>query len=102
MPTAFISYRREGDRHQNAVLRLATALRDAGIEVTLDAFAQAEVFHGGGPDAGWPQWCEQQATTHRRVLVAASDGWFAAWSGTHPPGAGLGCAHEARTLQTRL
>lgn len=101
MTRVFISYRHEGDAHGAAVREFALALRAAGVTVVLDQLEQAERFRGGGPDEGWPAWCERQAAGGR-ALIVASPGWFRCYGGTENPGAGLGAAIEAAVLRQRV
>jgi hypothetical protein len=102
MSSVFISYRHEDDDHARAVRGLAEALRDAGAAVVLDQLAQGEEFRGGGPQEGWPAWCERNAERAQYVLGINSPGWSATWRGTAPAGEGLGCAAEIEILRDRL
>jgi hypothetical protein len=43
--------------------------------------------HPGGPDEGWPKWCEDCANKSVCVLIIAFEGWFAAYDKTAEPGA---------------
>lgn len=97
----FVSYRHEGPAHARAVRRLGELLRQAKIPVALDQFYLDE--HPGGPDAGgWPKWCEDCASESACVLIIASDGWFAAYHKSAPPGVGLGAATEADIIRQAL
>lgn len=96
----FISYRHESSEHYRAVRRLGELLRQAGIPVMLDQFYLEE--HPGGPDEGWPKWCEDCANESACVLIIASEGWFAAYNKTGPPGQGLGAATEADLFRQSL
>jgi hypothetical protein len=91
----FISYRHESPEHARAVRRLGELLKQINIPVELDQFFQDE--HPGGPDIGWPKWCEDNANKSACVLIIASQGWFAAYDKdeTTQPGKGLGAATEA-------
>jgi hypothetical protein len=89
----FISYRHEAPDHARAVRRLGELLRQAKIPVALDQFCLEE--QPGGPDAGWPKWCEDCANGSACVLIIASEGWFSAYEKTNSPGKGLGAAAEA-------
>lgn len=105
MPTVFLSYRHENDPHRARVRALAERLRREGgaaVTVILDQLAQAEDFHGGGPDVGWPPWSVRQSGQAERVLVVASGGWFRCYEGKEQPGTGLGAASEAGVIQQRL
>jgi hypothetical protein len=95
----FLSYRHESPEHARAVLRLGQLLRQAKIPVTLDRFYLDE--HPGGPNEGWPKWCDDCATKSACVLIIASEGWFAAYEKTPEPG-GLGSATEADLFRQAL
>ena len=91
----FISYRHENPEHARAVRRLGELLRQSEIQVALDQFLLDEYL--GGPDEGWPKWCEDCANDSACVLIIASEGWFAAYEKDEnaPKGTGLGAATEA-------
>lgn len=96
----FISYRHESPEHARTVRRLGELLRHAGVPVALDQFLLDE--HPGGPDAGWPKWCEDNANDSACVLIVGSQGWFDAYNKTAPPGVGLGAATEADLFRQDL
>jgi hypothetical protein len=96
----FISYRHESPEHARAVRRLGELLRQAAIPVALDQFLLDE--HPGGPDLGWPRWCEDCANQSACVLIIGSEGWFSAYEQTAPPGLGLGAATEAVLFRQAL
>jgi hypothetical protein len=96
----FISYRHESPEHARAVRRLAELLRRAAIPVALDQFHLEE--HPGGPDLGWPKWCEDCANQSACVLIIGSEGWFSAYEKTAAPGLGLGAATEADLFRQGL
>jgi hypothetical protein len=100
MQHVFISYRHEGPEHARAVRRLGELLLQAKIPVALDQFLLEK--HPGGPDSGWPKWCEDCANQSASVLIIASEGWFAAYDKAGPPGAGLGAATEADLFRQAL
>jgi SEFIR domain/ATPase family associated with various cellular activities (AAA) len=89
----FISYRHESPEHARVVRRLGELLRKAKIPVALDQFHLED--SPGGPDLGWPKWCEDCANQSACVLIIGSEGWFSAYEKTAPSGAGLGAATEA-------
>ena len=96
----FISYRHENPEHSRAVRKLGEQLRSANLPVMLDQFYLDE--HPGGPNEGWPTWCENNLNNSACVLIIASEGWFAAYDGTTPPGMGLGAAVEAALVRQSL
>ncbi|HET9282141.1 MAG TPA: SEFIR domain-containing protein [Candidatus Angelobacter sp.] len=96
----FISYRHESPEHSRAVRRLGEMLRQTGLPVILDQFYLED--HPGGPDEGWPKWCDDCTTQSECVLVVGSKGWFAAYDKTEPPGQGLGAATEADLIRQAL
>jgi hypothetical protein len=99
MQYVFLSYRHESPEHARAVRRLGELLRQAKIPVELDQFHLEE--HPGGPDVGWPKWCEDRANKSACVLIIPSEGWFAAYDKSPAPG-GLGAATEADVLRQWL
>jgi len=58
--------------------------------------------HPGGPDEGWPKWCEDGAIESACVLIVASEGWFATYDKSEPPGQGLGAATEADLFRQEI
>jgi hypothetical protein len=96
----FISYRHESPEHARAVRRLGELLRQAAIPVALDQFYLDEF--PGGPDLGWPKWCEDCANQSACVLIIGSEGWFAAYEKKAGPGVGLGAASEADLFRQSL
>jgi hypothetical protein len=96
----FISYRRESDEHVRAVRRLGELLRQAKLPVVLDQFFLEE--NPGGPDTGWPKWCEDNATDSACILAIASEGWFAAYNKSGQPNGGYGAATEADLFRQEL
>jgi hypothetical protein len=95
MQQVFVSYRHENGNHARTVRRLGELLRQAKIPVALDQFLLDEL--PGGPDSGWPKWCEDCAIHSASVLIIASEGWFAAYNKDDAvsSGMGLGAASEA-------
>lgn len=100
MKTLFISYRHESTEHARSVRRLALLLRESKIPVELDQLYLDE--HPGGPDEGWPRWCEDRANKSEAVLVIGSPGWFASYERTEVAGVGCGAAAEAALFQQYL
>lgn len=96
----FISYRHEGPEHARAVRRLGELLRQAKLPVMLDQFYLDA--YPGGPDVGWPKWCEDNANSSACVLIVGSQGWFDAYDKAAPPGVGLGAATEADLFRQDL
>jgi hypothetical protein len=96
----FLSYRSHSREHSEAVRRLGEILRKANLPVYLDQFYLDE--HPGGPNEGWPKWCEDAANHSACVLIIASDGWFEAYDGTAPKMEGRGAATEAAIIRMSL
>jgi hypothetical protein len=96
----FLSYRHESPEHARAVSRLGDLLQQAGIPVELDQFYLDK--NPGGPNEGWPKWCEDRANQSACVVVIASPGWFAAYDGTGEPASGCGAAVEASLFRQFL
>lgn len=97
----FISYRRESPEHSARVLAFAMELREAGVPVELDELFLKQ--NSGGPDVGWPKWCEDQVSKASKILIIASDGWFERFeNGAPPSGADWGAAYEAQLIRTQI
>jgi len=94
-----ISYRHESLAHARAVGRLGELLRQAQIPVALDQFFLHD--NPGGPDEGWPKWCEDCASNSACILIVPSEGWFAAYDKSPTPD-GLGAATEADLVRQWL
>ena len=95
----FISYAWEEDEgsHQERVKSLANWLKSEGVTVIFDLFVD-----DGGPDEGWPDWCENKARESSRILTVASQSYFRRWNGEEEPGKGLGASREAKTIRERV
>jgi SEFIR domain len=89
----FISYRHESPEHARTVRRLGELLCQAKLPVELDQFHLEAC--PGGPDEGWPKWCEDRANNSACVVIVGSAGWFSAYDKIASPGVGLGAATEA-------
>jgi hypothetical protein len=100
MQQVFISYRQESPEHTRAVRRLGELLRQAKLPVALDQFHLDDT--PGGPEVGWPAWCEACANNSACVLIIGSQGWFAAYDKRTPPGLGLGAASEADIIRQKF
>ena len=73
----FISYRHENPEHARAVRRLGEFLRQAKLPVMLDQFYLED--NPGGPNEGWPKWCEDCANQSACAIIIASEDWFTAY-----------------------
>src|SRR5436305_1635035 len=93
----FISYRHENSEHAQTVRQLGELLRQAKVPVAFDQFLLEEL--PGGPDEGWPKWCEDCANKSICVLIIASEGWFGAYEKHEQAGIGLGAASEADLIR---
>ena len=100
----FISYRHESEAHSGKVRLLAESLRSRlahnRIEVVMDSLLLDE--QPGGPECGWPMWCEHQLQAADRVVIIASHGWAESFSGQRPAPAGAGAAYEAQIIRNEL
>lgn len=96
----FISYRHDSDSHAAAARQLSEQLQSANINVVFDQFFLKA--HPGGPNSGWPRWCEARANNASHILIIASATWFAVYEGTASPGEGLGAATEADLFRQAL
>jgi hypothetical protein len=96
----FISYRHENTEHGQRVLAFAKELLAAGVKLVLDQLYLKE--NPGGPDEGWPAWCDRQVVAADKVLVIASPGWFRCFEKEEKLGVGLGAACEAHVIRQEI
>ena len=82
----------------------AQRLRNTGLTVILDQFAQAEEFNDGGPpDAGgWSSWSYDQIEKADKVLIIGSTDYYLVYERKEMPAVGIGCAIEAQRIFTQL
>jgi len=69
MPTAFISYSPDSEKHRERVLALAAQLRNDGIDVRLDQYSPH-------PPEGWPAWARKQVTEVDFVLMICTSSYL--------------------------
>src|SRR6266700_5517535 len=105
MTKVFLSYRHEDDAahpdHQKRVKELGQRLLCTELEVVVDQIYAEN--NPGGPDEGWPSWCEAQAEKADKVLMVASAGYFRSYENKENPDKGLGAACEINVIRnTRL
>ena len=101
MTKVFLSYRHEVNAahpdHQKRVKELGQRLLCADLEATVDQIYAEN--NPGGPNEGWPSWCEAQATNADKVLIVASAGYFRCYENKEEPGEGLGAACEINIIR---
>jgi hypothetical protein len=105
MATVLLSYRHETERnpaHMQEVRAFAERLRNEGIEVILDQFANEEQFNRGGPPDGWERWSYDQVELADKVLIIGSPEYFRVYENQERPGTGIGAAIEAQRIFTQL
>jgi hypothetical protein len=92
VPKVFVSYAHESRAHKAQVLAFATFLRDAGIEVVLDAWSD---------DArqDWYVWAIREMTAADHVLVIASERYRVIGDGNGPNLENRGLQAEAALLR---
>ena len=83
-PTCFISYSHDSEEHRQAVVDFAQALRQHGIDVTIDRFAEA------APPANWPNWMVRQIQTSDFVVVVVTETYARRYTMSEKPGVGRG------------
>jgi hypothetical protein len=67
-PKVFVSYSHDSEPHEARVSAFVQRLRGDGIVVVYDQ----DVAARGGPDEGWPRWCERQIVETDYVLVCCT------------------------------
>jgi hypothetical protein len=95
----FISFRHESDEHRAKVRALADRLIGDGIEVVMDALFLES--NPGGPNEGWPQWCEENVSKAEKVVIVPTQGWVASYK-KQPLVSGPGAACEAHVIRQEL
>ncbi len=93
----FVSYAQHSDRHSDAVLALAQALRGDGIAVALDRFHGHELID-------WPRWCREQLAADRArwVLMICSAVYRDRLENRVDPHTGKGVFWEGALLDDEL
>jgi len=99
MPKVFVSYSHDTDTHGQRVAALVSRLRgEEGVSVVWDE----DLASVGGPDEGWPRWCERQIQECEFVLACCTGIYRERFDGEAPPDAGLGVAWEAHRIRDYL
>lgn len=100
MSEVFISYRQTNDEELKRVRAFGERLRDCGVDVVLDQFFLE--INPAGPNEGWPQWSETQASKTEYILIVGTEPWFHWFEANQQPGYGLGSASETRVIRQRI
>jgi hypothetical protein len=94
----FVSYSHDSDEHQVRVRAFVVRLRSEGIVVVYDE----DVASIGGPEEGWPRWCERQIVESDYVLACCTAMFHARFEGKQKEGEGKGVAWEAISIRQYL
>ena len=94
----FVSYSHDSDEHKARVRAFVARLRGDGIDVVYDE----DVASIGGPDEGWPRWCERQIVELDYVLACCTAMFHAAFRGQADGRRGQGVAWEAISIRQYL
>ena len=97
MDTIFISYSHDSEEHRQRVIELTKRLRGDGVRVVID-----EDMLPGGPDKGWPHWCEKQVSHADRVLLVCTETYCRRYDCDEVEGTGLGVVCEGRIIRQIL
>jgi hypothetical protein len=97
-PKVFVSYSHDSDAHKARVREFVARLRGEGIVVVYDE----DVARVGGPDEGWPSWCERQIDESDYVLACCTAMFHERFEGKQPAGVGHGVAWEASSIRQYL
>jgi hypothetical protein len=88
-PKALVSYAWEEDgAHQYRVVKFTNALREYGIDATVDVFRQS-------PPEGWPAWMLKEIRQSQFVLMVITETYRRRFEGEEKPGKGKGVKWEA-------
>jgi hypothetical protein len=94
----FVSYSHDSDEHKARVMAFVARLRGEGIAVVYDE----DVARVGGPDEGWPRWCERQIVESDYVLACCTAMFNERFEGKQQEGEGNGVAWEAVSIRQYL
>jgi hypothetical protein len=83
-PKVFVSYSHDSDAHKARVAEFVTRLRGEGLDVVYDE----DLAKVGGPNEGWPRWCERQIVECDYVLACCTPLFRERFDGA--PGSGVG------------
>jgi hypothetical protein len=97
-PKVFVSYSHDSDAHKARVAEFVARLRGEGIDVVYDE----DLTKVGGPDEGWPRWCERQIVECDYVLACCTAMFHQRFEGEQQEGTGLGVAWEAVSIRQHL
>lgn len=97
-PKVFVSYSHDSEAHRLRVDEFVSRLRRQNIAVIYDE----DIAKIGGPDEGWPRWCERQIVECEYVLVCCTAKFHERFNGEQMPDTGLGVAWEAQSIRQYL
>jgi hypothetical protein len=98
MSKVFVSYSHDSETHKGRVAEFVARLRGEGIDVVYDQ----DLAKVGGPDEGWPRWCERQIVESDYVLACCTAMFHERFEGKQPTGVGHGVAWEASSIRQYL
>ncbi len=90
----FISYSWDSNEHKDKVLGLAQALRDDGVDCTIDQFVLS-------PD-NWDRWILDQVDESKFVLIVCSERYYQRYRGKEEVNKGLGVTWESTLIMGKL
>ena len=90
----FISYSWDSKEHKDKVYHLAQALRDDGIDCTIDQFVQS-------PD-NWDRWMLDQIDESDFVLIVCTERYYRRYRGKEEVNKGLGVTWESTLIMGKL
>ncbi|WP_181387255.1 toll/interleukin-1 receptor domain-containing protein [Streptomyces sp. Act143] len=88
----FISYSHDSDSHRAAVLRLATRLRQEGVDAWIDQYEEHR------PPESWPDWMRRELNRADFVLLVITAEYARRFNRESPPGAGSGVRWEGTLI----
>lgn len=96
----FISYSWDSDDHMENVLKLAEWLVRAGVQTSIDKWADPT-------PPSWPIWCSDEIEKARFVVVVCTERYLARTKGEEPPGptgqpVGLGVTWESQVITNEM
>jgi hypothetical protein len=97
-PKVFVSYSHDSEAHKARVRDFVARLRGEGIVVLYDE----DVANVGGPNEGWPRWCERQIGECDYILACCTAMFHERFDGRQQAATGRGVAWEAHSVRQYL
>lgn len=98
LPSVFISYAHDDEKHKQRVLEFSDKLiTEGGLDCWIDRYVE-----GSSPERGWTSWMEEKIRTSDFVLVVASPDYLKRFNGEEVDGKGKGGKYESMVITQEL